>query len=234
MNFFNYLSLLNDRENQLDSLVCNALQIAMYGHQNQKDKGGTPYICHVLAVALKQKTIDGVVCGLLHDVVEDTYYTFDGLQELGIPSHIIEALKLLTKKKGYSYEEYIKKIKTNELATTVKIADLEHNMDLSRISEKTYKDEARREKYRQALEYLMDKDEYLYKCLREDLRIMLSKTIQEDSLDIIIEKIISDVIKDIKKSETWKKTWSYGTNDLKSAIAKVLVKDISKEKTKNK
>lgn len=231
MKFFTYQSIKLDRENQSDSSIYNALRIAMKAHKNQKDKGGTPYICHTLEVAMAQKTLDGVICGLLHDVVEDAYYTFDALQELGLPDHIIEALKLLTRRKGESYKEYIEKIKLNELATAVKIADLKHNMDLSRIpaSKITCKDDGRCEKYREALEYLTDKDDQLCEYVKESLKSTLTRVIQEDCLDDIIEKILPDIVKNIKECDTWKKTWAYGLDDLKMATAKALMKNISKE-----
>ena len=109
-------------------------------HEGQMDKGGHPYYLHPKNVALMGKTEDEQIVGYLHDVVEDTQYTFEDLKNLGINDNCVEALKLLTHDKEVSYDEYIKNIKTCELARNVKINDLTNNMDLSRLKNVTEKD----------------------------------------------------------------------------------------------
>ena len=91
----------------------------------------------------------------LHDVVEDTHLSFDDLSDAGICKPVIEALKLLTHPDGLDYFDYIKAIKKNKIATLVKLADLAHNSDLSRLKVVTDKDEQRREKYLEAINILL-------------------------------------------------------------------------------
>lgn len=93
------------------------------------------------------------IVALLHDVVEDSNMTLDDLSKY-FDSMVIEVLRVLTKKNDDNYEEYIKRVKTNEIATIVKLKDLEHNMDLTRLDEVTEDDIKRKEKYEDAISYL--------------------------------------------------------------------------------
>ena len=93
------------------------------------------------------------IVALLHDVVEDSNITLNDLSKY-FDSTVIEALRVLTKKNDDNYEEYIKRVKTNEIATIVKLKDLEHNMDLTRLDEVTEDDIKRNEKYEDAVSYL--------------------------------------------------------------------------------
>ena len=97
-------------------------------------------------------SLDAKVVALLHDVFEDTKINMDDLKELTPRQR--EALVLLTKRKGDDYMAYIREIKKNDLAKEVKLADLEHNMDLTRLPEVNEKDRERREKYKKAYETL--------------------------------------------------------------------------------
>ncbi len=133
-----------------------AIRIAYRAHAGKKDWGGTPYILHPLTVAMSQNTQEGFIVGILHDVVEDSDITLDELAAYGFGEEIIEAVDLLTHEKSMDYMSYVKKLSTNELARQVKLADLRHNSDLSRIPELTEKDRKRLEdKYLPALAYLM-------------------------------------------------------------------------------
>jgi len=107
-----------------------ALEIATKAHKGQKDLDGNPVILHPLTVGLKGKTEDEIVCGFLHDVVEDSEFTFDDLLEAGIPERIVETLLILTHDKGTPYMDYIKRIceSGNKTAIAVKLNDLEHNL----------------------------------------------------------------------------------------------------------
>ena len=120
-----------------------ALEIAISAHKGQKDLGGRDYIEHPKAVANLLETDEEKTIGYLHDVFT-----------MGISSEIVSAIKVLTKKRGEPYTEYIERVKENELARKVKIADLQHNMDLSRIPNPTKRDFERLEKYKKALMYL--------------------------------------------------------------------------------
>lgn len=137
-------------------IIKKASQIAFDAHKNDIDKGGYPYIMHPLYLAFQMDDEDSVCVALLHDVIEDhgDKYSFNYLEQLGFNENIINALKLLTHEKDVPYMDYIARIKTNTIATKVKIADLKHNLDSTRIGEKHfYKEEI----YKQALDYLFKK-----------------------------------------------------------------------------
>lgn len=131
-----------------------ALKIATEAHKGQVDKAGIPYINHPLTVASLVDTEEEKIVALLHDTIEDTNITEQDLIDYGFPNEIVEAVKLLTHNKNVPYMDYVAKIKDNELARKVKIADLTHNSDLSRLKEITEKDKKRYEKYQKALLYL--------------------------------------------------------------------------------
>jgi len=122
-------------------------------HNGQKDKSGVPYIYHVIHVAEQMNTEDETIVALLHDTLEDTGLNPNYIKD-NWGEHILEAVKLLTHKKNEPYLDYIMKIKDNQLARKVKIADLKHNMDLTRIANPADKDFKRVEKYKKALEIL--------------------------------------------------------------------------------
>ena len=131
-----------------------ALKIATEAHKGQVDKAGVPYINHPLTVASLVDTEEEKIVALLHDTIEDTNITEQDLLNYGFSNKIVEAVKLLTHNKDVPYMDYVAKIKDNELARKVKIADLTHNSDLSRLKEITEKDKKRYEKYQKALLYL--------------------------------------------------------------------------------
>ena len=132
-----------------------AMQVAFDAHKEQKDKAGLPYIFHPFHLA-EQMTDEITVCtALLHDVVEDTDMTFEHLSELGFTAPILDALKLLTHDKSVPYMDYVKKIAENPVARAVKLADLLHNSDLSRLDTVDEKALRRVEKYKQAMELLV-------------------------------------------------------------------------------
>lgn len=131
-----------------------ALKIATEAHKGQVDKAGIPYINHPLTVASLVDTEEEKIGALLHDTIEDTNITEQDLLNYGFSNKIVEVVKLLTHNKNVPYMDYIAKIKDNELARKVKIADLTHNSDLSRLKEITEKDKKRYEKYQKALLYL--------------------------------------------------------------------------------
>lgn len=130
-----------------------AMIVAYNAHKNQVDKAGVPYIYHPIHVAEQMEKEEECIVALLHDVVEDTDVTFEQL-ETEFSKKIIDVLKLLTKKKDVDYYEYIIKIKENVIAKKVKIADIEHNLDRSRLDSITDKDIKREEKYKKALAIL--------------------------------------------------------------------------------
>ena len=138
------------------NLTRKAMQLAYKAHDGQFDKSGVPYIFHPLHVA-EQMTDEASVCvALLHDVVEDTDLTIDTLRKEGFSENILEAISLLTHDKTIPYMDYIKAIKTNPLATKVKLVDLEHNSDLSRVKCVDEKARNRIEKYKKAKKLLTE------------------------------------------------------------------------------
>ncbi len=140
-------------ENHGDSRVRQAYKIARAAHSGQVDKAGVDYLNHPVTVASNVgEDISAIIIALLHDVVEDAGLTFDYLEKnVPLTAEEISALKLLTHDKNIPYADYIEKIKTNKLAAKVKIADLKHNSDLSRLPNVTEKDLQRVEKYKAAL-----------------------------------------------------------------------------------
>jgi (p)ppGpp synthase/HD superfamily hydrolase len=129
-----------------------AIQIAVEAHAGQKDRADQPYILHPLRVMFAVTTETEQICGVLHDVVEDTGYTFDRLRSEGFSEEVVGALEQLTKRKGEPYDDYISRVLTNPLAIRVKTADLNDNMHLSRLNQITPKDIENIQKYEHALE----------------------------------------------------------------------------------
>lgn len=138
------------------NLTKKAMKIAFDAHKNQVDKNGIPYIYHPVHIA-EQMTDESAICvALLHDVVEDTDMTFERLADEGFTDEIIDALRLMTHDKAVPYMEYVEKIKHNSIATAVKLADLRHNSDLTRLDTVTEKTLERAEKYKKAIELLSE------------------------------------------------------------------------------
>ncbi len=131
-----------------------ALKICFEAHKEQKDKTGLPYVFHPFHLAEQMKDETTTIIALLHDVAEDTDITLDDLRNEGFSDEVIKALSLLTHDKSVPYMEYIKMIKTDPAAKTVKLADLRHNSDPARLDSITESDLKRNEKYHQAIKLL--------------------------------------------------------------------------------
>ena len=130
-----------------------ALQIAQKAHAGQVDKAGKDYIVHPMTVASYMDTDTEKAIAYLHDVLEDTDVTVDALREI-FPNEIVDTLITLTHRKDESYFEYIQRVSTSKLAKKIKVADLLHNLDITRIKEPTKQDYERLEKYKKAILYL--------------------------------------------------------------------------------
>lgn len=137
--------------------LSKAILIATTAHENQVDKAGAPYIFHPLRVMLSLETIKQQICGVLHDVIEDTPVTLEKLKALGFEEEIITALDALTRRTNESYDDFISRVLENQLACHVKLADLSDNMNLSRISYPSQQDYERIEKYRKAADRIRAK-----------------------------------------------------------------------------
>lgn len=133
-----------------------ALELAIEKHKNQKDKSGKPYILHPLHVMETVKSDDAKIVAILHDIIEDTDVTEEDLLNAGLSKHIVDAIVMLTRTDDIDYMDYVKKVSSNPLAKEVKLADLQHNMDLRRISTLTEKDLDRTRKYQIAYHYLIN------------------------------------------------------------------------------
>jgi guanosine-3',5'-bis(diphosphate) 3'-pyrophosphohydrolase len=132
-------------------MLAKALVIATNAHEGQFDKGGAPYILHPLKVMHYLKSDDEELqcIALLHDVIEDTNYTYIQLGIEGMSLRVIEGVMALTKQQGYTYDQYKDSVFKNKDAMRVKMADLRHNSDIRRLKGVTDKDIARIAKYMQ-------------------------------------------------------------------------------------
>ena len=130
-----------------------AMEIAYKAHHGQVDKSGVPYIFHPIHLAEQMDTEDECIVALLHDVVEDTEMTFEQLEK-DFSETVIQALKLVTRDKNEDYMQYVEKIKMNPIAKKVKLADLHHNSDITRLEKNTLIDLKRNEKYEKAIKFL--------------------------------------------------------------------------------
>ena len=138
------------------NLTKKALKLCFEAHKEQVDKSGMPYVFHPFHLAEQMTDEETTVVALLHDVVEDTELTFEGLEKQGFGEEIISALKLLTHNDDTPYMDYVAKIKNNKIATAVKLADLKHNSDLSRLDTVDEKALKRKEKYEKAIKLLTE------------------------------------------------------------------------------
>lgn len=132
-----------------------AIAIALEAHAGRVDRYGRPYILHPLAVMTAVEGEPAQMAAALHDVIEDSSMTLEALRAESFPEAVLEAVRLLTHDKAaQSYEDYVRALKPNAIARQVKLADLQHNMDIRRMSAVTPEDAPRLEKYRRAWEML--------------------------------------------------------------------------------
>ena len=139
-------------------LTARAMEIAYAAHHGQVDKAGMPYIFHPIHLA--EGMDDEISCcvALLHDTVEDTDITFSQLEK-EFPKDVLDALKLLTHEKETDYFDYVRALKKNPIAVKVKLADLAHNSDQSRLIGTTMDEETKayfRSKYTKAKAILLE------------------------------------------------------------------------------
>lgn len=131
-----------------------ALRLSFDAHKDQLDKSGMPYVYHPFHLAEQMESEETVTVALLHDVVEDTDYTIEDIIAMGFPKSVTDALTLMTHDKTVPYMDYVAKIKTNPIAKAVKLADLRHNSDTSRLDIVDEKTKNRLEKYADAIQLL--------------------------------------------------------------------------------
>ena len=137
-------------------LTKKALVISFNAHKEQVDKSGMPYVYHPYRIAEQMNDVYSTCVALLHDVIEDTDITLEDLKDEGFPQKVIEAIALMTHDDDTPYFDYIRRIKTNPIATAVKLADLQDNSNYERLDKVEIKDLQRIEKYREAKRILSE------------------------------------------------------------------------------
>lgn len=165
------------------STLERAIEIATEAHRGQHDKAGNDYIEHPLRVMAAGKTLNEQIVGVLHDVVEDSDWTFEQLAAEGFSVEIIEALRCVTKlSEDEPYDKFIARIKCNPLAVAVKINDLSDNMDIRRLPYLSDKDIKRLKRYLKAYKQLMGVPTYsVYACQQEYPNAFLPWNAEDDT-----------------------------------------------------
>lgn len=137
------------------STIERAIEIALLAHKGQKDKSGVEYILHPLRIMERGKTEVEKICGVLHDVVEDSDWTIDDLKNEGFSEEVISVIKCLTKEtENENYDEFIERVAKDPIAVKVKLNDLLDNMDITRLNELSEQDLRRLNKYLKAYKKL--------------------------------------------------------------------------------
>ncbi|MEO0642963.1 MAG: GTP pyrophosphokinase [Pseudomonadota bacterium] len=129
-----------------------AIEIAVAAHKGALDKGGQPYILHPLRLMMGMKSDAERIVAVLHDVVEDSDWTFEALAGEGFAPEIIAALQSVTRSNRHEpYMDFAARAKADPIGRAVKIADITDNLDVTRIGELSDRDLARINKYKKAL-----------------------------------------------------------------------------------
>ena len=122
--------------------VKRAIEFATQKHKGQKRIGGNDYISHPIAVyeMVKKQGYDEdfQITALFHDLLEDTDATQDEILSFS-NQEVLDAVKLLTKEKGYDMKTYIDGIKANPIAFAVKSADRLHNLQCALVTSTEFK-----------------------------------------------------------------------------------------------
>jgi (p)ppGpp synthase/HD superfamily hydrolase len=134
--------------------LARAIAIAAQAHLDQRDKAGAPYILHPIRMMLRMQSETEMIVAVLHDLIEDTDWTLEALRAEGFTEEILSAINCLTRREHETYEAFIERARTNEIARNVKLADLEDNMDLRRISTLAEPDIERLKKYHRSRQIL--------------------------------------------------------------------------------
>ncbi|MCY6372639.1 GTP pyrophosphokinase [Clostridium ganghwense] len=137
------------------NLLSKAIIIATKAHEGVTDKGGHPYILHPLRVMTKMNDDISRIVAVLHDTVEDTDITFEYLRKEGFSEEIVNAINSVTRRENETYMEFVSRCKQNAIGKKVKLADIEDNSDITRISNPTTKDYDRLKKYEKAKRELL-------------------------------------------------------------------------------
>ncbi len=183
-----------------NKLLQRAIEIATEAHKGQTDKAGAPYIEHPLRVMNSGATIDEKIVGILHDVVEDSEWTFEALAAEGFPPHIIAALRCVTRLSPQEpYDKFIARVKKNPLATAVKLNDLTDNMDIRRLPYLSDKDVKRLKRYLKAYKRLTGEPLYSQDAARAEYPNAYKPWEEEEDAalrDFVAEQLSYDEIAD--------------------------------------
>jgi (p)ppGpp synthase/HD superfamily hydrolase len=165
------------------STLERAIEIATEAHRGQLDKAGCDYIEHPLRVMAAGKSLDEKIVGVLHDVVEDTNWTFEDLAAEGFSAEVIEALRCVTKQsESEPYDKFIARVKRNPLAVAVKLNDLSDNMDIRRLPYLSDKDVKRLKRYLKAYKQLTGVPTYsVYACQQQYPNAFLPWSEEDDA-----------------------------------------------------
>jgi len=158
--------LAKPTDKMLAKMLAKAIAITSGAFVTETDRGGTPYIMHclyVMDIVRKKTSSDSemMMAAVLHDLIEDTHWTFDELKMEGFSPRVIRILTALTHMKGESYYEYIMRVKDDGEAYLIKLADLKHNMDPTRMKGVRIKDFVRIEKYHKCFAFLSGRTDTL-------------------------------------------------------------------------
>ena len=184
----------------MENLLQRAIEIATLAHEGQVDKSGQPYIDHVLRVMNAGANIEEKIVGVLHDVVEDSTWSFEALAAEGFPPHIIAALRSITKRSATEpYEKFIERVKKNPLATAVKLNDLTDNMDIRRLPYLSDKDVNRLKRYLKAYKKLTGEPVYSQEATKTEYPNAYKPWEEEEDSalrDFVAEQLSYDEIAD--------------------------------------
>lgn len=131
-------------------LIELALERALKAYAGKRDKAGMPYILHPLRLMAKMSDLEAQVVALLHDVIEDSDATPDDLRKDGFPEKVVEAVIALTRLPDETYNDFIERLRPNDLARRIKLADIEDNLNVLRLPSLGSTDLRRVEKYHRA------------------------------------------------------------------------------------
>ena len=131
-----------------------AMTVAYNAHHGQTDPSGVPYIFHPLHLAEQMADEVTTAAALLHDVLEDTPITLEDLRKEGFPESVLKVVELLTHREEVPYLDYVRALKGNPAAKAIKLADLTHNSNVTRLNEVTAEDIDYLARYRAAFEIL--------------------------------------------------------------------------------
>lgn len=164
--------------------------------KDKTDKGGNPYIGHLIQVAQNVKPHLARIA-FCHDVIEDCGVDEKWLMnpDFGLTEYEIKAIRTLTHPKGMTYSNYILNImNTEDLGIMyVKMADLLDNMNLNRLRDMSKEDIDRvTDLYIPAYEHLSTK---IWQVIR-------TAKINDDMWDIYMD-LLSDEYFDEEKGKQY-------------------------------